>query len=244
MEARSFERLGGWMAILAAISGFLYTVSFIILRSPLASSLFLMLTGLLTTAALVALYSRLQNTGGAFALYALLMGFSGALGSAVHGGYDLAYNINPPSPAPPAEVLALPSPIDPRGLLTFGFACIGVLLFSWLISRSRVLPNTLGYVGYLSALMLAILYLGRLIILDPASPLILVPALLNGFIIGPLFYLWLGVALMRPATVVSVRYAGPERRSSQPSSDYYGPERRMGERAQPVVGERGHATYG
>lgn len=244
VESRSFERFGGVTAILAGIAGFLYAVSFIILRDAIGSALFLMLTGLLTTGALVALYYRLQSTGGGFALYALLMGLVGALGAAIHGGYDLAYNINVPSPAAPPPVLALPSQIDPRGLLTFGFMSIGLFFFARLITRSRVMPNGLGYLGYLSAIMLAILYLGRLIILDPANPIILVPALLNGFILGPLFYLWLGAALWRPATVLSVRYAGPERRTAQPSPDYYGPERRRTDRQQATTGERGQATYG
>ncbi len=244
MESRSFERFGSVMAILAGIAGFLYAVSFIILRNALASSLCLLVTGLLTTVALIALYYRLQTTGGPFAFYALLMGVAGAFGAAIHGGYDLAYNVNIPSPAPAPEVLALPSQIDPRGLLTFGFMAIGLFFFSWLITRSRVMPNSLGYLGYLSAIMLVILYIGRLIILDPTNPMILVPALLNGFILGPLFYLWIGAALWRPATVVSVRYAGPERRSAQPSPDYYGPERRRTDRPQATTGERGQASYG
>lgn len=42
-----------------------------------------------------------------------------------------------------------------------------------------------------------ILYLGRLIVLDPTNPVILVPALLNGFLVNPIFYLWLGLALLR-----------------------------------------------
>jgi hypothetical protein len=55
----------------------------------------------------------------------------------------------------------------------------------------------LGYLGYVSAILLLALYLGRLIVLDPTSPLILVPALLNGFLANPIFYVWLGLALLR-----------------------------------------------
>ncbi len=54
MESRAFYRLAAWSAILAGISGFLYAVSFIILRDVLLSALFLTLTGILTTAPLVA----------------------------------------------------------------------------------------------------------------------------------------------------------------------------------------------
>jgi hypothetical protein len=187
-----FERFAGVCAILAGVSGFLYAVAFVVLQSALLSGLFLMLTGLLTTAALVAVYERLRETDASFALLALLLGVAGALGSAVHGGYDLANAINPPSSMPD-----LPNPVDPRGLLTFGVAGAALFIVSWLIGRGGRFPRGLGYLGYVSAILLLALYLGRLIVLDPTSPVILVPALLNGFLVSPIFYVWLGLALLR-----------------------------------------------
>jgi len=189
-----FERFAGACAILAGISGFLYAVAFVVLQSALFSGLFLMLTGLFTTAALVAVYERLRATDASFALLALLLGVAGALGSAVHGGYDLANVINPPPSMPD-----LPNPVDPRGLLTFGVAGTALLVVAWLISRGGQFPKGLGYLGYASAVLLLALYLGRLIVLDPTSPVILVPALLNGFLASPIFYVWLGLALLRGA---------------------------------------------
>ncbi|MDP9243568.1 MAG: hypothetical protein M3O77_00615 [Chloroflexota bacterium] len=56
------------------------------------------------------------------AFWALALGLAGALGAALHGGYDLANAINPPASDPIAN---LPSPIDPRGLLTFGVSGLG-----------------------------------------------------------------------------------------------------------------------
>jgi hypothetical protein len=93
----------------------------------------------------------------------------------------------------------LPNPVDPRGLLTFGVAGAALFVVAWLISRSRQFPKGLGYLAYLSAVLLLALYLGRLIFLDPTSPVILVPALLNGFLVSPVFYVWLGLALLRSA---------------------------------------------
>jgi hypothetical protein len=55
----------------------------------------------------------------------------------------------------------------------------------------------LGYLTYLSAILLVALYLGRLIILEPTNPVILVPALLNGFLVNPAVYIWLGLTLLR-----------------------------------------------
>jgi hypothetical protein len=151
-----------------------------------------MTTGLLTSVALLAVYERLRETDASFALLALVLGLAGSLGSAVHGGYDLANAVNPPPNLPD-----LPNPVDPRGLLTFGVAGAALFFVSWLIGRGGALPRGLGYLGYLSALLLVALYLGRLIVLDPTSPIILAPALLNGFLVSPIFYLWLALALVR-----------------------------------------------
>jgi len=199
MKSTSFERFGGLCAILTGIAGFLYSVAFIIIsRSApdlggLLSALFLMLGGLLSTAALVAVYNRLRGTDAAFALWALLLGLVGAIGSAIHGGYDLANAINPPT----SPGLGLPSQIDPRGLLAFGVSGVALFVVAWLIGRGGQFPGGLGYLGYISAVLLVVLYLGRLIVLSATSPVIVVPALLEGFLVNPIWYLWLGIALWR-----------------------------------------------
>jgi hypothetical protein len=193
LPSTAYERFAGVCGIGAGLAGFLYAVAFILLRNDLLSALFLLLTGFLATAALVAVYHRLRSTDADFALWALLLGIVGALGATIHGGYDLANAINPPAGAP----LDLPSQIDPRGLLTFGVAAIALFVVAWLIGKGRQLPIGLSYLGYLSALLLIILYLARLVILDPANPIILAPALLNGFLVNPAWYIWLGIILWR-----------------------------------------------
>ena len=189
----SFEKFAGWMAILAGISGFLYSVAFIVLQSNLLSALFLLLGGLFSTAALTALYQRLREAESGFALLGLLLTLSAALGSAIHGGYDLSNALHPPASLNPD----LPNPIDPRGLLTFGIAGLGLFLFSWLMTQNMNLPKGLAYLGTLSAILMIVLYLGRLIILQATSLVIVIPALLEGFIVNPIWYVWLGVTLMR-----------------------------------------------
>jgi hypothetical protein len=189
----SFERFAGWSAILAGLSGFLYSISFIVLQNNLLSALFLMLGGLFSIAALTGLYQRLRVTESGFALLGLLLTLSAALGSAIHGGYDLSNALHPPA----ALNMDLPNPVDPRGLLTFGVAGLGLFLFSWQMAQEMRFPRGLAYLGYLSAALMVILYLGRLIILQATSLAIVIPALLEGFIVNPLWYVWLGQTFLK-----------------------------------------------
>jgi hypothetical protein len=66
-------------------------------------------------------------------------------------------------------------------------------------------PRSVGYLAYLSAFLLVVLYLGRLIVLDPSNPVILIPALLNGFVTNPAFYILLGFALLSSTDVPNER---------------------------------------
>jgi len=201
----AFGRFAGLCTLLAGIINFLYAVAFVIIarNAPalggLLSALFLLLGGLLITATITALYARLRETEPAFALWALLLGAIGALGQAIHGGYDLGNSINPPAPS--AEVAAalasLPSQVDPRGLTTFGIMGIALWVIAWLMSRNGTFPKNLAYLGYALAILFIILYLARLIIFNPANPLLLVPVLITGFIVNPAWYIWLGIHLWR-----------------------------------------------
>jgi hypothetical protein len=191
----AYERFAGVCAILAGALTLLYSISFIILVNEPLSSFCLLANGLLASAVLVALYERLRATDSSFALWALLLGLAGAIGSALHGGYDLAAVLHEHAAVDPN----LPSAMDPRGLLTFGLTGLAFWLFAWLILRSGQLPKGLGYLGYLVAALSIVLYLGRLIVFDAKNPVIVIPALVAGFLATPIFYIWLGVSLWRGA---------------------------------------------
>ena len=199
MQAAAFDRFGGICALLAGVGGLLYAIAFVVISrgSPalggLLSALFLTLNGLLSSSALATLYQRLRSADESAALWALVLGSAGALGAAIHGGYDLANALNPPA----ALNADLPSQIDPRGLLTFGVAGAALLVNAWLIGRERAFPRGFGYLTYALAALLLFIYLARLIILSPANPVLLVPVLLSGFLINPAWYLWLGWKLLR-----------------------------------------------
>ena len=188
----SFERFAGWSSIFAGLSGFLYSVSFILMRNDLLSALFLMVGGLFSIPASTALYQRLRVTDGGFALLGLVLSLSGVLGAAIHGGYDLANAIHPPTTSTSG-----PNLVDPRGLLTFGLSGLGLFFLSWLLSQDMRFPRELAHLGYLSAVLMIVLYLGRLIIVEATNLAIVVPALLEGFIVNPLWYVWLGRTLIK-----------------------------------------------
>lgn len=191
----SYERFAGTCAVLTGVAGFVYSLAFVVLRSVPLQSVCLVLSGVLGTAALIAVYARLRETDASFALWAVVLGLTGAIGSALHGGYDLANVLNPPS----TVNLDLPSQVDPRGMLTFGVAGLALWVIAWLMLRGSSFPRGLAYLGYATAALLIIVYLARLIVLDPASLLVLAPALLAGFVASPAWYIWLGASLWRGA---------------------------------------------
>jgi hypothetical protein len=190
-SAGGFRRAGGVAALLAGAAGLGYAVAFVIARSDAGSAAFLLLGGLLGVPVLVALYQLVGPAEPGVALCALALGLGGTLGSALHGGYDLANALHPP-----ASTGDLPSAVDPRGLATFGLGGLALALFAWLIRAGGRLPVRLGAVGSLQAALLLVLWLGRLLVLDAHSPVIVLPALLAGFLVGPAWYLLLGRALL------------------------------------------------
>jgi hypothetical protein len=201
----AYERLAGGMAIVAGLGGIVYSVAFLggvvagyaVELGIAVSSTALLIGGVLSVGVMVAIYRRLLDSAPAVALLGLALVAIGSAGSIVHGGYDLANAIQPPT----ADVLGdagLPSPIDPRGLLTFGLTGLGLLVLSWQSRRSAVLPRGLTALGMLAGVLLVVVYLGRLIILTPTNPVVAVPAAAAGLVVNPAFYIWLGLELRRP----------------------------------------------
>jgi hypothetical protein len=190
----SFDRFAGMAAIVAGVLGLLYSIAFVILKNQLLYSICLLLGALATTVVIVALYRRVQAAEPGIAQVGLLVGVIAALGSAVHAGYDLGNAINPP----PNSAADFPSQVDPRGLLTFGIAGLSLLGLSWLMSRTTGFPKALPYIGYLLGALLVVIYLGRLIILDPNNLALLLPAAVAGLVVNPVWYIWLGLSLMKP----------------------------------------------
>ena len=192
----SIQRTGSNAAFGAAVAGFLYSITFVLLARFASDaavgvySFFLLVGGLLSSLALVALWERLRGASPGWALWALAVGLFAGLGSAIHAGYDLSNAVQPQG-----GTTNLPSQIDPRGLLTFGFAGLSIAAFTWLMSGAAGWPSRFVYLGFASAVLLVLIYLFRLI--APNSQAVLAPAALEGFIVNPLWYVWLGIELRR-----------------------------------------------
>lgn len=196
----SYQRLGGATAYAVAAGGVAYSVAFVAglkggSRAALTASFVLLLVGgLLSTVVVVAMYQRLRDADAGLALLGMLLATVGVLGSAIHGGYNLALVLHPP-----ADPTSLPNAIDPRGLLTFGVAGLGLLVLSRLIRGSGVLPRGLGSLGTALGILMILTYLGRLVILDPNNPALLGTAAVTGLAAHPWFFVWLGRSLRRAA---------------------------------------------
>ena len=118
-----FEAFAGLAAIAVGLGGLAYSIAFLVLlysgapkAADVLTNVFLLAGGVLGTAVFVALYERFRPAEPGFALWAFLLGSLGAIGSAAHGGYDLANIVKTPT----SLDKDLPSATDPRGFATFG----------------------------------------------------------------------------------------------------------------------------
>jgi len=194
-----FERVAGWAAIAAAAGGFAYSVAFTTYlkngsttAAKVATTL-LFGGGLVVAVAWAGIGARLRAADEGFGLCALVFGLVAAVGSAVHGAYDLANYIKPPAVAS----ADLPNAVDPRGLMTFGLAGLAILAAAFVIVRTGAFPRRLAGLGAAAGLLLVMVYVGRLTILNPKNPVLLTAAVVSGFLVTPAWFLLTGRELLR-----------------------------------------------
>ena len=152
-----------------------------------------MVGGLLSAVVMVALFDELRDIDRSVALLALVFAITGALGSTIHGGYEVANLLHAPASAAPD----FPSQLDPRGLATFGFAGLGLLGFASLMRQTQQFPQGLSLLGIVTGIALIVVYLGRLVIFSPTNAVVLLAAGVTGFILAPAWYIWLGLSFRR-----------------------------------------------
>jgi hypothetical protein len=61
----------------------------------------------------------------------------------------------------------------------------------------RQFPRGLGYLAALGGVLLVIVYLGRLIVVDPETFFLKVSAVIGSLLVSPAFCLWTGIELIR-----------------------------------------------
>jgi hypothetical protein len=203
-----FYRLAGWLSVFIGVGGLAYGILFALIvggASGAVLNTWLLLAifgGLAASGLFVALYERLRAVWPSVALWALLLGVAAALGQMLNASVALGFVLET-APPPPGDFDGTP---DPLGILRFGVNGIALFLFGWLLARDRGLPRALGYLGELGGVLLVVMYVGRVTgIIDPAERITLIPPLLYGLLVHPVFYLWLGRELLRlPRTDISV----------------------------------------
>ena len=201
---RTFERLAGYCAVLAALASVVFTVAFAVVVqegerwAQWVSWITLLAGGLVTVPVMVALYALLGHREPQVALVGVVLGVAAALGAAIHGAFELALLANPV----PGARQELPSEVDPRGFMTFAVTGLALLVFGWLVLRTGGLDRPAGGVAVAGGALVVVVYLGRLTALDPKNPVTKVAALASGLVLVPGFYLLVARGLLRRFPVV------------------------------------------
>jgi hypothetical protein len=138
----------------------------------------LIVGALLFVALLVGAYERLRAADEGLALLTVLLGVAGAVGGLLHGGTQLAAAITPARDAPD---------LDPRGILRYGVTGLAMLALSWLAARGGA-PRAVVLLSAAGGALLVFIYAGLLgELITPTDRPTLVPPILYGFVVAPLW---------------------------------------------------------
>jgi hypothetical protein len=198
---RSFQRFAGCSAVAVAAVGVTFTVAFsVVVRegdrwAKWVSAVTLAGGGLLMVPVLIALFALLREREPEFAFLGILLGAVGALATAAHGAFDVAGL----SKAVKPDLSDVPNFVDPRGFSTFGLTALALLIFGVIGLRTGGLDRTVARLAVLAAVLLVVLYVGRLTVLDPEANVIKATALISGLVVNPAFFVAFARSLLRTA---------------------------------------------
>ena len=200
MSESSFNKLAGWLGVFIGVGGLAYGILFAAIvegaTGAIVNTWFLLaiLGGLAATGLFVALYDRVREISPNVALWALLLGVAGGLGQMLNASVAMSYSTGA-TPSPAGNFEGTP---DPVGILRFAVNGLALFLIAGLLTKDNRFPKRLSYLGQLGGVLLVIMYVGRLAeIIDPADRITLIPPLLYGLVVHPVFYVWVGRELLR-----------------------------------------------
>jgi hypothetical protein len=192
-----FERLAGVCSLFVGLGALVYAILFITIVEGNTETepwfAILMVGALTTVPVMIALYFKLRAFDEAAALTVLVLGLFGALGGVIHGGYELAALVTPPSDGyyPGPESVA-------KGVLRYLVAGLALLLIAWLVWASGILPRGIAYLAGVGGVLLVFIYIGRLFdFITPGDYVSLIPPIVYGFLVHPILYGWIGLIFLR-----------------------------------------------
>src|SRR5919198_3286069 len=200
VDGTSFSRVGAFLAAFVGVGGLVYGILFALILKGTSTNVLrawlvlAILGGLAVTGVFVALFERLRLTDPPLAMWALLLGVAAGLGQMLNASVALGYQIY--VTPPPGTFEGTP---DPVGILRFGLNGVALFLFGSVMVRARDFPRALGLLADAGGLLLVVMYVGRLAgFINPATKVTLIPPFLYGFVIHPVFYVWMARHLLRP----------------------------------------------
>ena len=204
MSDRSFVRFGGLAGILLALTSWAAVVAYYGAASAgqdlvqLESvQLLYALVGFWAMFAVVAVHWIARRQGEAWSLFTALVGLVAAVLTMVSSLYPIAFTRNvlrqPIDVAQPLPTSVTAT--DPLNIVTFGLTGLWFLLANLLLWRAPV-SRRLAALGFAAAIDLVAAFLA---VLSAQGSLAASAALIAGAVVGPIYWLWLGITLRRIA---------------------------------------------
>ena len=204
MSDRSFVRFGGLAGILLALTSWAAVVAYYGAASAgqdlvqLESvQLLYALVGFWAMFAVVAVHWIARRQGEAWSLFTALVGLVAAVLTMISSLYPIAFTRNvlrqPIDVAQPLPTSVTAT--DPLNIVTFGLTGLWFLLANLLLWRAPV-SRRLAALGFAAAIDLVAAFLA---VLSAQGSLAASAALIAGAVVGPIYWLWLGITLRRIA---------------------------------------------
>lgn len=187
MSDRSFQRAGAYAGILLAITSWAAVAVYYIFGLAPFQGLYALI-GFWALVGISAVHYRIRDASPAWAAFATLIGVIAAVGTIAGALYQVAWLQSGQT------TLAAVNPANPLNVMTFGLTGIWFLVASSLLLRTAGMPALLAVLGFVAVADLEVGFVASLAGIVPVATL---AALVAGAVGGPLFWLWLGIVLLR-----------------------------------------------